>query len=748
MTLEEKAKMLVGIGFELPGMPKGILPPMDPADDTIPYKVPGTSGRMHGLGRKGIPVLTLADGPAGVHIWNFGPADQVKFCTSFPNATLLSSTWDTALIKNVGIAFGNEAKEYGIDIVLGPAMNIHRNPLNGRNFEYYSEDPILSGNISAAMVNGIQQEGEGVSVKHFAANNSENNRTKLNAIMSTRALREIYLRGFEITVKKSNPWTIMSSYNYINGTYTSQSKDLLTDILRNEWGFRGFVMTDWYGGVDPVAQINAGNNLLMPGTYAQIKAIISAAKHDSISMKTLDENVEQILGIILLSPTYNKYPYSNKPDLKAHALVSRTAASEGMVLLKNDKNSLPISANTKVGLFGNPSYDLIAGGTGSGDVTRAYTVSLAQGLKNSGIQVDENLSNSYEQYLKTEKAKLPKASILTLLNPPPPIQELVISDSAYAEIAKKTDIGIFTLGRNAGEGKDRVVDNDFNLTLSERMHLQKLAYAYHSLNKKLIVVLNIGGVIETASWRDYADAILLAWQPGMEGGNAMADVITGKVNPSGKLPSTFPIAYDDISSANNFPGKVLPTKEKKTFNLLDQAVPSEITYEEGIYVGYRFNNTFKVKPAYEFGYGLSYTQFAYSDLKLSSSHFKGKMDASIKITNTGKTAGKEVVELYLTAPKGSLDKPAEELKAFAKTHLLQPGESETINLSLSPKDLASFNTKENAWIADAGDYLVKIGATSEDIKATQSFHLDQNLVVEKVHNALAPQVKINELKSF
>jgi len=748
MTTEEKIKMVIGIGFSLPGLPKGFLPPIDPADDSIPYKVPGTSGRMHGVGRKGVPVLTLADGPAGVHIWNFGPSESVKFCTSWPNASLLSSTWDTSLIKNVGIAFGNEAKEYGIDILLGPAMNIHRNPLNGRNFEYYSEDPYLSGNISAAMVNGIQQEGEGVSVKHFVANNSENNRSKLNTIVSTRALREIYLRGFEITVKKSNPWTIMSSYNYINGTYTSESKDLLTDILRKEWGFKGFVMTDWFGGKDAVAQINAGNDLLMPGTLAQQKAVTNAVKHDSISMKTLDETVERILNIILLSPTYKHYAYSNKPDLRAHAMVSRTAASEGMVLLKNEKNALPLNPSTRVALFGNTSYDLIAGGTGSGDVTRAYTVSLAEGLKNGGIAMDETLSNAYSQYLKAEKAKQPKPSLMSILNPPPPIKEMVVTDSMYNAMATKTDLAVYTIGRNAGEGKDRVVPNDFNLTDLEKTTIQKLSSIFHAQNKKFIVVLNVGGVVETASWRDFTDAILLAWQPGMEGGNAMVDVLSGKVNPSGKLPATFPVNYEDVSSAKNFPGKEIPTTEKRSANVLDPGVPSEITYEEGIYVGYRYFNTFKVKPAYAFGYGLSYSTFSFTDLKLSTPDFKGKIQATVTVTNTGKAAGKEVAELYLTAPKGSLDKPAEELKAFGKTRLLQPGESETLSFTLYPKDLASFNTQANTWIADAGDYMVKIGASSEDIKATKSFHLGQSLNVEKVHNALVPKVKINEMKSL
>jgi beta-glucosidase len=746
MTFQEKARMLVGFGFKVEGVPANFLPPTDPADDSIKVKVPGTSGRMHGVNRLGIPILTLADGPAGVHIWGFGETGFTPNATAIPNASLLSSTWDTALVKKVGEAFGSEAKGYGIDIVLAPAMNIQRNPLNGRNFEYYSEDPVLSGNISAAMVNGVQSEGVGVSVKHFVANNTETNRSKLNTVVSQRALREIYLRGFEIAIKKSNPWTIMSSYNKVNGVYTSESKDLLTTILRNEWGFNGFVMSDWFGGQDAVAQINAGNNLLMPGNFNQTNAIINAVQHDSISMKMVDKSVEQILNIIMLSPTFKNYQYNNKPNLAADAIVSRTAAAEGMVLLKNDDNALPLKSGARVALYGNSSYDIIAGGTGSGDVQRAYTISLIDGLTNSGFKTEESVTNLYRQYIQLEKAKQPKPSLATILNPPPPPKEMNLSDSLYSASANDADIAILSIGRNAGEGKDRKAENDFNLTDAEKNTIQKLSSALHAQHKKLVVVINSGGVIETASWRDYADAILLAWQPGMEGGNAMADVLSGKVNPSGKLPETFPVAYTDVSTAKNFPGKELAIKDVAPQTLMDNAKPSEITYEEGIYVGYRYFNTFNVKSAYAFGYGLSYTNFSYGNLKLNSSNFNNQITVTFTITNTGKVAGKEVAEIYLTAPSGKLDKPAEELKAFAKTRLLKPGQSQTLTFTLHAKDLASFNTSQSAWIADAGIYTVKVGASSEDIKLSKTFSLSKNIVAEKVNNVLAPQVTIDELK--
>jgi beta-glucosidase len=745
MTTEEKVKMLVGFGFKIPGLPANFLPPTDPADDSVKEKVPGTSGRLHGVARLGVLILTVADGPAGVHIWSFDDGPGQTYATALPNATLLAATWDEELVTKLGGAFGNEAKEYGIDIVLAPAMNIQRNPLNGRNFEYYSEDPVLSGNISAAMVKGVQSQGVGVSVKHFVANNAETNRNKLNTIVSLRALREIYLRGFEITVKKSDPWTIMSSYNKVNGVYTSESRDLLTTILRNEWGFKGFVMSDWFGGSDAVAQTNAGNNLLMPGGLAQIKSILSAVQHDSISIKQLDENVIQILNIILLSPTFKNFHYTNQPDLTAHAALSRTSAADGMVLLKNEDNTLPIKTSNSVALFGNSSYDIIAGGTGSGDVHRKYTVSLIDGFVNAGVPTEATLTGLYKTYIQAEKAKQPKASIMTIMNPPPPIKEMNISDSLFAASIGHAGIAVYSIGRNAGEGKDRQVENDFNLTDAEKNTIQKLSSAMHARHKKLVVVINSGSVIETASWRDYADAILLAWQPGMEGGNAMADVLTGKVNPSGKLPETFPVAYADVPSAKNFPGKETGEAVPKG-GMMDFAKPAVVTYEDGIYVGYRYYASFKVKPAFAFGYGLSYTKFDYHDLKLSSENFKDQLTATVTITNKGKVAGREVVELYLTAPKGSLDKPALELKAFAKTGLLNPGASETVTLVLNTKDLASFDTNQLSWIAAAGSYEVKIGASSEDIKLSKSFKLDKELVVEKVTNALAPTVAINELK--
>lgn len=741
MTLEEKVKLIVGMGFNIEGIPPGMLPPMDPADN-IAEKVVGAAGRSHAVSRLGIPTLTLSDGPAGVRINPIRHKDSTKtyYATAFPVGTLLASSWDTALVKRVGVAFGHEVLEYGIDILLAPGMNIQRNPLGGRNFEYYSEDPIIAGNMAASFVKGIQSNGVGTSIKHFAANNAEFNRMNLNTFISERALREIYLKGFEIAVKKAQPWTVMSSYNYINGTYTSESKDLLTTILRNEWGFKGYVMTDWFGGKNAVAQVNAGNDQLMPGTTIQTKEIIEGVKSGKITMAQLDKNVTHILNIILKSPTFKGYKYSDKPDLKADARVSRMAATEGMVLLKNSDNVLPLSGTKSVALFGNTSYDLIAGGTGSGDVNKAYVISVDKGFANAGYKVDVSLSGAYKTYIADQKAKRPKPKMMFLA--PPPIGEMPLSENLLKEQAKKSDIGIITIGRLAGEGGDRKEADDFNLTATEQNMISDVSKAFHDNGKKVVIILNIGGPVEVASWRDKVDGILLAWDPGLEGGNAIADVMSGKVNPSGKLPATFPMAYADVPNSKTFPGKELPGA--KSANPL-MGNPSEVTYDDGIYVGYRYFNTFDVKPAYEFGYGLSYTKFDYGKLKLSSDNFKGKITASVLITNKGNVAGKEVVELYLSAPHKNLDKPESELKGFVKTRLLKPGEAQLVSFTLDARDLASFNTATETWVAEKGDYKVKIGASSMDIKKSEKFNLANDLNVLKVHKALAPPSEIKEL---
>lgn len=746
MTLKEKSRLVVGMGLKIPGL---TLPDADPEADKWPEKVPGAAGRTHPIPRLGIPSITLSDGPAGIRIDTIRNQDSSKkyYATAFPVATLLASSWDTALVKKVGAAFGREVLEYGADILLAPALNIHRNPLGGRNFEYYSEDPLVAGSMAAAIVKGIQSNGVGTSIKHFAANNQETDRMTVNTVASQRALREIYLKGFEIAVKQSNPWTVMSSYNLLNGVYTSQRSDLLTTILRKEWGFKGLVMSDWFAGNDPVEQMKAGNDLIMPGSPAQSKKIESAVNNGRLDRKDLDRNVEKILQIILHSPEFNKYTPSGHPDLEGDALIAREAAADGMVLLKNANGTLPLKNIKNIAVFGNNSYDLIAGGTGSGDVNKPYTISLAQGLADGGYNIEDNLRTDYNKYISTAKASQPKGP-MTILDPPPPPAEMACSPDRISRLAEENDIAILTIGRNAGEGKDRKLENDYYLSVTEKDLISNIAAAFHAKGKKLIIILNIGGVIEIANWRDQADAILLAWQPGMEGGHAITDILSGKTTPCGKLASSFPMDYKDVPSAGNFPGKEFKERAKKGFFGMPM-IPAEVVYEEGIYIGYRYYNTFGVRTAYEFGYGLSYTHFTYDSLQISgpgsgASSNGPKMTISIHITNTGAMPGKEIVQVYLSAPAKTMDKPAEELKAFAKTKLLQPGESQTLNFALDAADLASFDTNTSSWIAEAGDYTVNVAASAEDktTRQTGHFKLPQTIVVEKDHKVLTPQKAI------
>ena len=603
MTTEEKINIVVGMGMNIPGVTQGSGTGIGQTMD----KVEGAAGTTFAIPHLNLPTTVVADGPAGLRISPTRKDDKkTYYATAWPVATLLASTWDTKMVEQVGKAMGNEVKEYGVDVLLGPGMNIHRNPLGGRNFEYYSEDPLIAGKMAAAMVNGIESNGVGASIKHFAANNAENNRNTSNSIISERALREIYLRGFEIAVKESQPWTVMSSYNKLNSTYTSEEYDLLTTILRKEWGFNGLVMTDWFGGKDAVAQMKAGNDLLMPGTSQQKKAITNAINNKSLDIKILDANAERIVSYILQSQAYKKYAFTNKPDLKAHAAVARNAAADGMVLLKNNGNALPIAKTAKsIAAFGITSYDFISGGTGSGNVNEEYTVSLVEGLSKAGYKLDKELTASYTAYVSAEKAKQPKKNFFEeFMNPTPRINEMTIDNAELSAKAASNDIALITIGRNAGEGSDRKLENDFNLKQSEVDLLNKVSAAFHAKNKKVVLIINTGGVIETASWRDKVDAILLSWQPGMEAGNAVTDVLSGKVNPSGKLATTFPVQYLDEPSAKTFSGKEF--SEKATAGMFGmKAIPTDVTYEEGIYVGYRYYNTFDVKPAYEFGYGLA-----------------------------------------------------------------------------------------------------------------------------------------------
>ena len=741
MTLEEKATLLVG------GARAAIV---EGVTSGTAHQVPGAAGNTRPIPRLGIPGTVLADGPAGLRISPTREgANQTFYCTGFPVGTLLASSWDLDLVRDVTKAMGNEVHEYGVDVLLAPGMNIHRNPLNGRNFEYFSEDPVLSGWMAAAYVQGIQSNDVGVSVKHYALNNQETNRNENDARVSERALREIYLKNFEIAVKEAAPWTVMSSYNKLNGEYTQQKYDLLTAILRKEWGYKGIVMTDWGNKAGTVKAVWAGNDLMEPGNQNEIDRIVAGVKDGTLDIKDVDRNVRNMLEYIVKTPSFKGYKFSNKPDLKAHAEVARKAAGEAMVLLRNEDGTLPVAPGKKVALYGISALDFVAGGTGSGNVNKAYVVNMKEGLENAGFTVDQALINYYQAVLNMNSATaaLNAAGGRSMWGAPK-AAEVAIPEAAITNEARNNDLAVIVIGRNAGEGADRRMVDDFDLTNIERELIRNVSVAFHGQGKKVVVVLNVGGVIETNSWKNSVDAIILPWSPGQEGANAVADVMTGKVNPSGKLPMTFPINFMDHPSSANFPYNYNRNAQPQNYGFGGQQRQLQkdvdyTNYEEGIWVGYRYFTTAGKAVSYPFGFGLSYTSFAYGKpvVKATADGF----EASVTVTNTGSVAGKEVVELYVTAPAGGLDKPACELKAFAKTRELRPGESQTVTMKVDNYGIASFNEANSAWEAPAGTYKVHFGASVADIRATADYKLGKARTW-KTEDLFALEQPLDEIK--
>lgn len=702
MTLHEKASFLVGVVSYGKN-----------TDGTTRKAVPGAAGGSVEIPRLGIPFTYYPDGPQGVRISPTRKGtDKTFYCTAFPIATMMAATWNADLSGEVGEAMGNEALEYGNDILLAPAINIHRNPLCGRNFEYYSEDPFLAGKMAAAMIRGVQSNGVGTSLKHFAVNSQETFRRENDARVGQRALREIYLKGFEIAVKEGKPWTIMSAYNQINGTTASENWALLTGILRNEWGFDGFVMTDWTEFTrNTAAQIKAGNEQLMPGLTKQVEQIEKAVADGDLTMADVDLAVTRMLRVLVKSPSFRGYKYSDTPDLAAHAAIARRAADEGIVLLKNESGLLPLrDTHKKVALFGFGSYKIYQGGTGSGNVNTTGIVNIDTALKEAGFELQEDLAATYDGVRIDFK----------------------IGEKLAKLRAADCDLAIFTIRRSAGEFVDRrEIKGDFYLTDNETASLKNVTEAFHAAGKKVIVLLNTGGVIETASWKDWADAIVLPWQPGVEAGHAVVDVLTGRCNPSGKLPMTWPVAYNDIPSSKNFPSNFEGNSWRKgpVRDAFDPNKRNEgyTEYEEGIWVGYRHFSTFGVPVSFPFGYGLSYTTFDYSKPVVKAGK-KGTFTASVTVTNTGKAAGKEVVELFVTAPKGAMEKPVRELKGFAKTRVLAPGESQTVTISFDTYGLASFDEALNAWVTDKGEYTANFCASVDDVRASASFKVKKTAI--------------------
>lgn len=743
MTLEEKSKLLVGCGRSVAFLAafggNGILGQHSDI-------VSGAAGSTYEIKRLGITPTVVADGPAGLRI---SPTrentDRTFYCTGFPVGISLASSWNTELVREVGNAIGNEALEYGVDVLLAPGMNLQRSPLCGRNFEYYSEDPYVTGKIAAAFIDGVQSNGVGTSVKHYAANSQETNRKGVNDVIAQRPLRELYLKGFEIAVREAKPWTVMSSYNLLNGEYTQESYDLLTTVLRDEWGFDGIVLSDWTDKAaarSAAREIHAGQDLKMPGAPVLSEDIVNAVNDGSLSMEEVDICVKRMLQYIVRTPRFKGYDFSENPDLKAHAAITRQSATEGMVLLKNEKSTLPIKDVETVAVFGITSYDFIAGGTGSGNVNKAYVVDLIEGLNNAGLKPTESLSSVYSSYKAYQEAINAANGKKSSMLGKPVLPEMPIDKSLIERQANEADMAIITLGRQAGEGKDRAIDNDFNISVLERQLLEDVCNSFHLQGKKVVVILNMGNAIETASWKGLPDAILMAWQPGQEGGNSVADVLVGKANPSGKLTMTFPVNCMDVPSSYNYPIANSPASAALSSSSNTQ-VRKNIDYtlhSEGMDIGYRYFNTQGIEVSYPFGYGLSYTEFEYT--KASVKPTGDGFEAAITVTNTGKVPGKEVVQLYVNAPSGGLDKPAKELKAFAKTRELQPGESQTLTFKVDAYTLASFNEINSSWETPAGIYTLYFASNIEDIRQSIAFNQKKSRFW-KVSNVLLPNMKLD-----
>jgi beta-glucosidase len=571
--------------------------------------------------------------------------------------------------------------------------------------------------------------------------------------MSQRALREIYLKAFEIMIKESNPWTIMTSYNKLNGPYALQNYELLTTIVRDEWGWKGMYVSDWNAGDDAVAAMLAGNDMLQPGQPKQYEAILAAAKSGALPMEVLDANVKRILEYVVKTNSFKGYKYSNEPNLKAHAQVVREVGADGIVLLKNS-GILPLTGK-RVALFGCTSYDWISGGSGFGGTSVGhYTVSLVEGLRSVGYEVYKPLIATYTQHLAAEEKRLfPDGRPPFSLLPPARADEKQFTADELNAAVEGSNVAIISLGRKSGEAADRS-EVDFYLKEGEKQLIKAVSEAYHAKGKKVVVLLDICSPIDVASWQDQVDALVCTWQGGQESGFAVADVLSGRVNPSGKLPMTFQIKYGDAYADKNFPANVDDKtlgamfmwgydKDKAPKERKPEANIDFTNYEEDIYVGYRYFDSFNKPVAYPFGYGLSYTTFAYSD---ATATVDGDLiTVIVKVTNTGTRPGRNVVELFVAAPNSKkLNKPEKELRNYAKTRLLGTGQTETITMTVKAEDLASFNEKASAWKTDAGVYTFLICSSANEVEATATAKV--KAWTKKVNNVMKPNVKLNLLK--
>ena len=622
----------------------------------------------HALPNKGVPAIWLSDGPNGLRK-QAGPADHLGLnpsepATCFPTAATVANSWDPALGEEIGKALGEETASYSVNVILGPGLNTKRSPLCGRDFEYFSEDPYLSGKLAAGYVRGIQSVGVSACPKHFAANNQELRRMASNSVLDERTLRELYLTGFEIAVKEGRPKCIMTSYNRVNGTYANENHHLLQDILHGEWDYDGAVVTDWGGSNDHVEGVREGSTLEMPCPgFGSAKRLMQAVEKGCLPESAVDARVDELLELVFTTDAAVKAA-PKRFDRDAHHALARRAAAESVVLLKNEDDLLPLKPGQSVALIGDfaqaPRYQ----GAGSSSVN----ATRVDNLKAAAEADDITLAGFCAGY---ERSGTPNPAFV----------------EEAAALARKADVVVLCMGLDESSESEGLDRSHICIPENQKQLLEAVAQA----NENLVVVLSAGSVVETG-WVSRCKAVLHAYLGGQAGAGAIMDVLTGRVNPSGKLAETLPLTYEDTPAARYFPGK-----------------QQNVEYREGLYIGYRYYETAHVPVRYPFGYGLSYTTFAYSDLKADADK------ATFTITNTGSRAGAEIAQLYVAKADAAVFRPEKELKGFAKV-FLQAGECKTVTIPLDDKAFRYWNVKTDRWETEGGSYQLLVGASVQDIR--------------------------------
>ncbi|WP_280419861.1 glycoside hydrolase family 3 C-terminal domain-containing protein [Nocardia carnea] len=660
LTLEEKAALLCGRG----------------AWDTTAIE------------RLGIPSIVLTDGPHGLRLQDPGTRvfefEKSLPATCFPTAAALGSSWDVVLLARVGATLGAESAASGVAVLLGPGVNIKRTPLCGRNFEYLSEDPLLSGHLGAALVRGIQSRGVGASVKHFAANNQETDRMRISAEIDERTLREIYLPAFEHTVTQARPWTVMASYNRLNGVFASQNPWLLTEVLRKEWGFDGAVVSDWGAVTDPVSAVAAGLDLEMPSTNGMSAArLIHAVKRGLLEENALDQAVTRVLELV--DRAMRTETLSETADLDAHHTLAREAAADSAVLLKNDHAILPLDpgADMRVAVIGEFARTPRFQGAGSSQINPTRLDNAWGALESAaGDRLRLSFSPGFTLSGDPDSTLLPAA----------------------VSAAGSADVAVIFLGLPEGKESEGFDRTDIDLPAQQVRVLEAVA----AVNPAVVVVLANGGVIRVAPWAHHCRAILEGWLSGQAGGGAIADLLFGRVNPSGRLAETIPLRLQDTPSYLNFPG-----------------ADGSVRYGERLYVGYRYFDTKEIPVGYPFGHGLSYTTFDYSNLQAEVDGHGDNVAVRLRLTltNTGSRAGKEVIQVYVHDLESSVDRPVRELKAFTKTGL-EPAQSTTVEFELCARDLSFYSPAHRRWLLESGDFEISVGASSRDLRLTTVITVD------------------------